>query len=44
MNETQSFVDDFRDLLVSFVDEGVVFVLIGGGPWRFMVTDAERTT
>jgi Nucleotidyl transferase of unknown function (DUF2204) len=29
-NETSAFVDDFRELLTTFADEGVDFVLIGG--------------
>jgi hypothetical protein len=29
-NETAEFVDDFRELLTTFADEGVEFVLIGG--------------
>jgi hypothetical protein len=29
-NETNAFVDDFRELLTTFADEGVDFVLIGG--------------
>ncbi len=41
-NETQNFVDDFRDLLTTFADEGVDFVLIGG--WAMALHGHGRGT
>ena len=41
-NETPSFVDDFRELLTTFADEGVEFVLIGG--WAMALHGYGRGT
>lgn len=41
-NGTEAFVDDFRELLTTFADEGVEFVLIGG--WALALHGYGRGT
>lgn len=41
-NETDAFVDDFRELLTTFADVGVEFVLIGG--WAMALHGHGRGT
>jgi hypothetical protein len=41
-NEIEAFVDDFRELLTTFADQGVEFVLIGG--WALALHGHGRGT